>query len=554
MKKTPAAAFSPSPLGKLAKRGGIMGLINRKPSKIPYEKAHLNWMGGPSYDVNDPLLRLRMTASSCFFGEPMYYQRDVHDNRKLKHKPAARLNDEQLAYLRNTLNAIDPQEWRGLTPTELMERAIDAALDANPEATLIEAARLRQEEHLRTTPQVILVRAANHEKVRGTGLVRRYAPDIIQRADEPAMGMAYQMDRYGKPIPNALKKAWSDALAGFSEYELAKYRMENRTIKTVDVVNMVHPKSEAVDKLVNQQLKVTDQTWEGIISGKGSSRETWMEALDVMGHMALLRNIRNLLEKGVQPDVFVEKLLKGAEHGKQLPFRYYSAYRAVKSDAPPIVLDAIEQALMGSLKNLPYFGGRVMSLCDNSGSARGTATSSMGKMQIATIANLTAILTAMRSKEGYIGVFGDRLETMPVRKQSSVFDVLDKAEQMGSGIGGGTENGIWLFWDAAIREKQHWDMVFVYSDMQAGHGGLYGTDKNAYKDYIWPGNGQYIDVPKLIGEYRRKVNPNVLVFLVQVAGYQDTIVPEFYDRTYILGGWSDSVLRFADGMNKLVSE
>ena len=525
-----------------------MGFLNRKRAKIPREKSHLNWMGGLSYDVNDPLLRLRMVAASCFFGEPMYYQRDAEDTRRVKHNPPTRLTDMHVVHLRQTLNALDPQEWRSMTPAELMEKAIDAALEVDPEATLAEAVRLRQEAYIRVTPQVILVRAANHAKVRGTGLVRQYAPNIIQRADEPATGLAYQMARYGKPIPNALKKAWKAALESFSEYELAKYRLENRAIKTVDVVNLVHPKSPVIDKLSNGQLTVTERTWEGIISTKGSSHDTWMEALDGMGHMALLRNIRNLLQHNIKPNQFISKLLEGAEHGKQLPFRYYSAYRAVGKDAPTKVLDAVEEAMMKSLSNLPYFEGRVMSLCDNSGSARGTTTSSMGKMQIATIANLTAILTAMRSDDGHIGIFGDRLETMPIRKRSSVLDMLDKAEQIGNGVGGSTENGIWLFWDKAIRDKQHWDNVFIYSDMQAGHGGLYGTDHKKYTAFAWPKNERFIDVPSLIAEYRRKVNPAVQVFLVQVAGYQDTIIPEFYDRTYILGGWSDSVLRFADAM------
>lgn len=525
-----------------------MGYLNRKPTKPARDKAHLNYMGGPSYTVNDPLLRLRMVAASCFFGEPMYYQRDGSDSRSVRHNPNWRLTDKDVAHLRNTLQALDPQAWRGMTPAELMESAIDAALDHDPVATLKEAVRLRNEAYIRVTPQVILVRAAQHEAVRGTGLVRQYAPEIIKRADEPATGLAYQMARFGKPIPNALKKAWRDALERFSAYQLAKYRLENRAIKTVDVVNLVHPKSAAVDKLANGALTVTGRTWEGIVSAKGSTKDAWLEALDVMGHMALLRNLRNLLANEVDPALFTDKLVEGAARGKQLPFRYYSAYRALGKDAPTAVLDAVEAALEAALGNLPRFEGRVMSLCDNSGSARGTATSSMGTMQIATIANLTAVLTALRSDDGHIGVFGDRLETLPVRKRSSVFDMLDKAEEQGKRIGGGTENGIWLFWDKAIRDKQHWDSVFVYSDMQAGHGGLYGTDQQAYAAYAWPSRPRYIDVPSLIAAYRKQVNPNVQVFLVQVAGYRDTIVPEFYDRTTILGGWSDSVLRFADAM------
>jgi hypothetical protein len=82
--------------------------------------------------------------------------------------------------------------------------------------------------------------------------------------------------------------------------------------------------------------------------------------------------------------------------------------------------------------------------------------------------------------------------------------------------------------------------------MQAGHGGLYGVDSRQYKNFIWSSNR--IDVSLLINEYRAKVNPNVNVFLVQIAGYEDTLLPEFYKRTYIIGGWSGSIFKFAKRM------
>lgn len=525
-----------------------MALFHRNRKSSRSTSSHLNWMGGPSWNIDDPLLRLRIAASSCFFGEPRYYQRDAKDRRPARNRVSRHLPDSTLRHLRETLGAVDPQEWRTLSPAELMERIIDEALATNAEATLAEAVRLRASEHMRTTPQVILVRAANHAAVRGSGLVRKYAPRIITRADEPAVGLAYQLWRFGKPIPNSLKKAWRDALMRFDEHGLAKYRLESREIKTVDVINLVHPGSEFASRMARGELKTESRTWESILSRQGASKESWLQALEVMGHMALLRNVRNLLDHGVAPQGFLGKLVAGARTGKQLPFRYYSAYCAVKDRAPGAVLDAIEQCLVLSLDNVPRLPGRVMSLCDNSGSAQGTTTSSMGTMRISTIANLTGVLAGMRADEGHVGVFGDRLETFAVRPRSSIFDQLDKAEALAPGIGGGTENGIWLFWDRAIREREHWDMVFVFSDMQAGHGGLYGTDSKAYKDYCWGGKGPYIDVPMLIATYRQRVNPRVQVFLVQVAGYQDTIVPEFYERTYILGGWSDGLLRFAAQM------
>ena len=37
--------------------------------------------------------------------------------------------------------------------------------------------------------------AANHAKAKGTDLVGKYAATIIQRADEPAVCLAYQLER-----------------------------------------------------------------------------------------------------------------------------------------------------------------------------------------------------------------------------------------------------------------------------------------------------------------------------------------------------------------------
>ncbi|MBK8254704.1 MAG: TROVE domain-containing protein [Polyangiaceae bacterium] len=519
------------------------------------DSAHLNFMGGTSYDVKNPLVRLRLAASSCFFGEPMYYHRDSADKRPVRRVGQRRLSDIEVKHLRATLNAIEPQEWRGLSPAELIEKAVDAALESDPEATLREAVRLRSEEQIRTTPQVILVRAAHHARVRGTGLIRKYAKDIVTRADEPSVGLAYQMYRYGKPIPNSLKKAWRDALCRFGQYALAKYRMEGKVAKTVDVMNLVHPKSQAVDLLAKGQLSTTDKTWESIVSAQGSTVEAWTKALDVMGHMALLRNLRNLLQVGVPAGAFTSELVKGAKTGRQLPFRYYSAYQAVKSleaiGESKGVLRAIEACLWDSIRQLPRFPGRVMALADNSGSAQNATTSSMGKVKISTIGNLTGILAAMRADEGYLGLFGDQLVTREVDTDGSALKQLEAAEKAAESIGQGTENGVWLFWDKAIRKKEHWDTVFVFSDMQAGHGGLYGPRPSDYSDFQWQG-GTNIDVAALVARYRAKVNPNVLVFLVQIAGYQDTLVPEVYDRTYILGGWGEGLLRYAAEMAKII--
>ena len=516
--------------------------------------AHANFMGGPAYDVKNPILRLMCISASSFFAEPMYYKGQAPKYKKKGggSRVGRSLSNAERKVLRSTLNAIDDYEWRNLSPQKSMEKAIDEALAFNAEETLRWAVVLRREEFIRVTPQVILVRAANHPNVRGTGLVRHYGKLITMRADEPATQMAYQISAYGKPIPNALRRVWADFLTGANEYVLAKYRMEDRVVKTVDVANMAFGKGAyglelPIGKLVRGELKLggDSRTWESIRSDGGS----WEEAVEVMGHMALLRNVRNLLENKVDTKLWLDKLVAGAKTGKQMPFRYLSAHLFNKS-APGYVLDAIEECLMISIGNLPRFNGRTLSLSDNSGSAHGAPISQLSTMSVAQIGNLMGVLTGMVSDEGVSGVFGDRLSLTNIRKRASVFDQVEELNKLGSRVGGGTENGIWLALDKAIRGKEWWDNIFVYSDMQAGHGGLYGTNYSAYSDFAWMGDGRYIDVAKLVKTYRNQVNPKVNVFLVQIAGYGDTLLPEYYDRTYILGGWSPSILKFAKRMTE----
>lgn len=541
-------------------KGDIMK-INKKATstnshtEIQKKEGHLNHMAGVSYDINDPIKQLRIIASSSFFGEPNYYHEDVKKGEKRTDIPSAvknkRITKAQEKYLEETLGqVISIPEYHSFSTTKIMEMAIDEAIAFDAEAALKEAVRLRNEENIRTTPQVIMVRAANSDKVRGTGLIRKYALEIMKRTDEAAVQLAYQLQVYGRPIPNALKKAWKAFLESRNEYQIAKYRMETRAYKTLDVVNLVHAKSDVIDKLMKGELKLKENTWESLISANGSTKENWIKAIDLMGHMALLRNIVNFIKNDVDYNLYLPKLKETAKDGKQLPFRYYSAYNMAKSNgANGVILDAIEECLELSLGNLPHFEGKTMSLCDNSGSARGAFTSSAGTMSMANIANLTAVITAKVSDEGYIGVFGDRLEIEPIRKKDSVLTQAESANKKGDTVGESTENGIWLFFNHAIKNKEHWDNIFVYSDMQAGHGGLYGVNPSEYSKYKWS-NTRNIDVAKLIKDYRKRVNPNVNVFLVQVAGYKDTLVPEFYEKTYILGGWGDGLLRFAKEMSK----
>jgi hypothetical protein len=79
--------------------------------------------------------------------------------------------------------------------------------------------------------------------------------------------------------------------------------------------------------------------------------------------------------------------------------------------------------------------------------------------------------------------------------------------------------------------------------MQAGHGGLYGQGIN--KADVHQNGGNYVDVLKMVDEYRSKVNPKVNVITTQVAGYNNSVVPENLYRGAILGGWTGKEALYA---------
>jgi hypothetical protein len=199
-------------------------------------------------------------------------------------------------------------------------------------------------------------------------------------------------------------------------------------------------------------------------------------------------------------------------------------------------------------------------LSDNSGSAWGAITTTYGTVTVAEIDNLSSVITARNSEEGVVGKFGDKLCMMDVSHRNGV---LAQAEAISrnrhADVGGATENGIWIFFRDAIEKGIVYDNIFIYSDQQAGHGGLYGTAEGArqYQEAGFAcreGYFTYVDVAKLIDAYRRKVNPKVNVFTVQTAGYDNVLIPENGYRTSVLYGWTGSELVYADAINRFWDE
>lgn len=525
----------------------------REATVLQKDKVVKNFMGGDSY-VYSPLATLKMISASSIFGEPSYYRDGGIGKRSTRY--SARGNEiwsKLLDYI------IIPKEYNGKSTTEIMTEAIDASLDYDYEGTLNWAVELRTVYNIRLNPQIIMVRAAIHPKrkeftANNKVNFRFINCQVMQRADEPMVQIAYYLFiNNGKKnnIPNILKRSWSDKLSSLKPYAINKYK--NAEIGMINAVRICHANSDNINELMSTgdiQVSNSETTWEQM----RSAGKDWMYILENcnISHMALIRNLRNIfseIDNVAIADAVIAELKRGVLHGKQFPFRYYSAYKAIRDSNvhhKDILLDAIEDCVDISIANMPQLSGKTICLTDNSGSAWGAIPTEYGSVTVAEIDNLSSILTAKCSDEGYVGVFGDRLEIIPISKNDKVLKKLSEINKIGKGIGMNTEGGIWRFFQRATQRCDKFDNIFIYSDMQAGHGELYGTS-NQQQEYRNAGCscGMYINVFQCLLNYRRQVNKNVNMFSVQTAGYNNSVLPEYAYRTSMMSGWTGKEALFA---------
>lgn len=509
-----------------------------------------NFMNGDSYVIN-PLDTLKMIAASSIFGEASYYRNSLVEDGT-KSYLYKEFTDE---FYKSNMS-----KYEGMSTTDIFQLSIDDALSYDFEGTLQLAVELRQTFNMRLNPQIIMVRAAIHpdrEKFTKTypGMYKKYHDLVCLRADDPMSQLSYYLwlnNGNKNKIPSILKRSIANQLSHLNKYQINKYK--NHEIGLVNSVRITHAHSDNLDELMkNGSVEVIEssKTWEQ----KRSAGMSWYDIIKTtnIGHMALLRNIRNVFEEVDDYDFcvkYMEKIIRGVSEGKQFPFRYYNAYNVISnSDVynQRYILDMLEECIDISINNLPKLKGKTMCLSDNSGSAWGQINSEYGTVTIAEIDNLSAIIAGRCSDRGFVGKFGDKLRTFCVSKREGILSQTKQInESEGSDVGRSTEGGIWEFFRDAIKNKEFYDNIFIFSDQQAGTGGLYGThehisqyNKRGYSyDY-------HINVYKLILDYRKYVNPKVNIFSVQTAGYDNILIPDMSYRCAMFTGWTGKEILFA---------
>ena len=336
--------------------------------------------------------------------------------------------------------------------------------------------------------------------------------------------------------------------------------MVRKDIKLRDVLRLVHPKPRSeyeseTFRMIRDETLPIPYTWEVVLStmsdpetGKTfkTKKEAWEAVLPRMGYMAKLRNLRNVLQAGVDIEPVAQHIEnpKAVVNSKQFPFRFLSAkkvltgyndlYGRSRSDLTSVdpfsknrLVEALDNALEASVVNLPKLKGKTFTSSDNSGSMS-SPISVKSSLICNEVANIMAALTYHMCDNAVASVFGEGFKVVSISPKNSI---LSNAEKLIRTDVGHSTNA-WLALYYLNSNKIDVDRIFIFSDMQCYDTvsyGFYGrSNKSLAEEFV---------------KYK-KINPNVKLYSWNLVGYDTLQFPQD-DRSVInLSGWSDNVLKF----------
>ena len=510
--------------------------------------------------------------------------------RKTKNKEGAlafTMTPEMDLYSQVCTASLQPKFYSPKAGDQL-SRLRETISKVDPELVCKLAVYAREKMYLRSVPLVLLVELlknfneGNQTGKRDPKTLKKSTTRVIQRADEITEILSYfahandrkDAKKLGK-LPNALKNAVAESFHKFDEYQLAKYNRDG-AVKLRDALFLTHPKpvddqeKALFKKLVDDGLAEL-YTWEVEFSKLGqqnfSSEEAknkafsakWTELIESnkLGYMALLRNLRNILKYGASKDLVklvCDKISDptAVQKSKQLPFRFWSAYRSLEGNEPkghygygysapsrdtsnldPFAVQslnkALEKAVKASVANLKGFGDetRVLIASDVSGSMQQPISPKSQVMQY-DIGLLLGQLLQTKCKNVVSGFFGDTWKV----KNFSTGDVLNNTLELyrSEGEVGYSTNGYkvlqWL-----NTKNIEVDKVMIFTDCQ-----------------LWNSNGGNATMNSEWQKYRTRF-PNSKLYLFDLSGYGTSpldIVTE--KNVHLISGWSEKIFEVMEAI------
>jgi 60 kDa SS-A/Ro ribonucleoprotein len=325
-----------------------------------------------------------------------------------------------------------------------------------PEKVAALAIEARENTKLRHVPLLLVREMARHATHRV--LVADTLARVIQRADELSEFVAFYWKDGRVPLSAQVKKGLAAAFPKFDGHALAKYNRD-APIKLRDVLFLSHakPRDEAQGEvwklLIAGELTAPD-TREVALSSGADKRETWERLLreQKLGALALLRNLRNMRDAGVDESL-VLSVLGAMNTARVLPSRFLAAARYA-----PRWGEAIEKAMLKSIASQEKLLGKTIVLVDVSGSMT-APLSQRSEMQRTDAAYGLAVLLREIGEKVAVFSFSDALVEVPARRGFALRDAIANSQR---------HNGTQLGYAVSELNRNHgYDRLIVITDEQA---------------------------------------------------------------------------------------
>lgn len=442
---------------------------------------------------------------------------------------AYKLDDRTKIVTMALTSMLSEPKYYGDNTDELLQLAESMCKSGDGEFVAKLAVWARTKGNLRSASHALMAVVARN--CGGSYFVRIAARKIARmRGDDGTEMIAAFIALYGKPISHALLRGVKDALEFASPYSVAKYQSRNRSLTMRDTLRLTHPNAfdnetvVAMGECIEGTLAFP-KSWETELSARGNTKEVWDELISEgkVPFMAALRNLRNMLKCGANVDPVLNMLSDrdAVSKSRQLPFRFYSAYRELFNNglATTKVVRALDMALTHACRNADRLPGKTAILIDTSGSmgSKLSCKSTVTCNEVAAV--LGAMVTRISDDAAVIG-FDGSARIIPMMGMSVLSDV-----KMVPKHGGWTNMAAGF--DCLMNTTFDADRVIVLSDYEVnGHN--------------WSGGKKAIQ--SKMDQYRHKVGHPVWCHAIDIQGYG---TQQFIGKyTNIIAGWSEQVLRF----------
>lgn len=385
-------------------------------------------------------------------------RKGTFDQKTAEGAPAARMTPIQ-ALRRSVMSCL---LWEGEfyeSGQTIAERISTLSEQVSPQDLAAIAIEAREVGKLRHVPLLLLVTLCKRGSGAPDSLVSKTIERVIQRADELSelLALYWKINGADASLSKQLKLGLAAAFAKFDAYQIGKYDRSN-DVRLRDVLFLSHAKPADADRealykeLVAGELASPD-TWEVALSAGGDKKAEFTRLLETgkLGYMALLRNLRNMTQAGVDVDLITAAIRarKGAD--RVLPFRFTAAARAVPSLEP-----VLDEALLASLEAGEPFSGKTTILVDVSHSMNGKLSAKSDLTRMDAAATLAAIFHGDHVR---VLTFSAALVEVPPRKGMAGVDAIKRSQpHQGTALAAAVK---------AANEKYPGDRIIVITDEQA---------------------------------------------------------------------------------------